>query len=144
MPNTAKLGLTLRTISIVCYCVILLQGFIIAIPFIVALTLGLPDAEPAQLPFRLLADLGLLILVVLRFRKKSAWTIVLECMVYFMLLSPLVRVLAAFPLRMFSLVGFFVPFSAFVVLYPLSVVFSWFGLRDRTRLPGPLTGEAKA
>jgi len=115
---------------------------IIAIPFIVALTLGLPDAEPAQLPFRLLADLGLIILVVLRFKKKSGWTIALECIVYFMLLSPLVRVLAAFPLRMFSLVGFFVPFGAFLLLYPLSVVFSWLEYRRRS-LPNPLSGEAK-
>jgi hypothetical protein len=116
----------------------------IAMPFIVVLTLGLPDAEPAQLPFRLLADLGLIILVVLRFGKKSALTIVLECIVFFMLLSPLVRVLAAFPMRMFSLVGFFVPFGAFVVLYPLSIVFSWLEYRRRSRVLGSLTSERQA
>jgi hypothetical protein len=100
-------------------------------PFIFALTFGLPYAEPTALPFLLLADTGLVILVVLRFRQKSRWTIALECIVYFMLLSPLVRILAAFPLQMFSLVGFFVPFAAFVILYPLSVVFSWLECRHR-------------
>jgi len=104
---------------------------IIVLPFILALTFGLLDQEPAARAFLLLADLGLVILAVLHFRRKSRLTIVLQCAVYFMLLAPLVRLLVVFPREEFAYSLFWAPFAGFVLLYPVSVVLA--GLENRNR-----------
>jgi hypothetical protein len=120
-----KLHYLLRRLSIGCYSFILMQGMIIAFPFILVLTFGIGDAEPGTRLFMILADLGLILLAILSFQKKTNRRIALECLVYLMLLSPLLRMLAIFPLRLFEYAGFIVPFGGFVILYPLSVFFSW-------------------
>jgi hypothetical protein len=120
-----KLHSLFRRLSIVCYSFILMQGMIIAFPFILVLTFGIGSAEPGTRPFMILADLGLVLLAILSFQKKTKGRIALECLVYLMLLSPLLRMLAIFPLSLFDYPGFIVPFGGFVILYPLSVLSSW-------------------
>ena len=100
-------------------------------PFILVLVFGIPGAEPITRLFLLLADLGLIFLAILSFKKKSKLTIALECVIYFMLLSPLVCTLAIFPLSMFEYSLFYVPFAGFVILYPLSLLFSCLEYRHR-------------
>jgi hypothetical protein len=104
---------------------------IIALPFILVLTFGIGDAEPRTRFFMIMADLGLLLLAILSFRKKTKVKTALECIVFLMLLSPLLQMLAVFPLRMFEYPLFMVPFAGFVILYPLSVLSSC--LEDRHR-----------
>ncbi len=120
-----KLHSLLRRLSIVCYSFILMQGMIIAFPFILVLTFGIGDAEPGTRFFMILADLGLILLAILSFQKKTKGRIALESLVFLMLLSPLLRMLAIFPLRLFEYAGFIIPFGGFVILYPLSVLSSW-------------------
>jgi len=96
----------------------------IAVPFILVLTVGMADAEPGMRPFLILADLGLILLAILTFMKKTKVTMALECAIYIMLLSPLIRMLAIFPFQMFDYPLFIVPFGCFVILYPISVLFS--------------------
>jgi hypothetical protein len=103
----------------------------LAFPFILVLTFGIADAEPRTRPFMILADLGLLLLTILSFKKKTKVRMALECIVYLMLLSPLLRMLAIFPAQMFEYPGFIVPFGGFVMLYPLSVLSSWLEYRRK-------------
>jgi|GEM_PF-5051227 len=117
-----KLHSKLRIISIICYLFIFLEGMFVPIPFILVLTLGVLDQEPAGTFFLLLTDLGLVTLVVLRFMKRARLRIALECIIYFMLLAPLVRVLVIFPLTTFAYALFWVPFAGFAILYPLSII----------------------
>ena len=126
-----KLHSILRALSIVCYSFIFIRGMIIAMPFILVLTLGILDAYPITRIFLILADLGLIFLAVSSFRKKTGLTIALQAIVYFMLLSPLVWTLATFPLSMFDYSLFYLPLGGFVVFYPLSVLFSWLEYRHR-------------
>ena len=126
-----KLHSILRALSIVCYSFIFVKGMIIAFPFIFVLTLGIPDAYPITRLFLILADLGLIFLAVSSFRKKTGLIISLQAIVYFMLLSPLVWTLATFPLSMFDYSLFYLPFSGFVLLYPISVLFSWLEYRHK-------------
>ena len=126
-----KLHSILRALSILCYSFIFVQGLIIAVPFILVLILGIPDAYPVTRIFLLLADLGLIFLTISSFRKKTGLTIALQAIVYFMLLSPLVWTLATFPLSMFDYSLFYLPLGGFVVLYPVSVLFSWLEYRHR-------------
>jgi hypothetical protein len=104
---------------------------IIAVPFILVLTLGIADAKPITRIFLILADLGLLFLAILSFKKKTKVRIILECIIYLMLLSPLVWTLANFPLQMFEYPLFIVPFAGFVILYPLSLLFSCLEYRHK-------------
>jgi hypothetical protein len=98
-----KLHSGLRILSIICYSFIFVQGMMIAIPFILVLTIGIPDAPPTTRLFLLLADLGLIFLAILRFKKKNKLTIVLDCVIYFMLLSPFIWTLTKFPLKELNL-----------------------------------------
>lgn len=120
-----RLYLLFRRLSIISYALIFIQGMIIAVPFILVLTFGIGDAEPRMRPFLILADLGLILLAILAFKKKTKVIITLECIIYFMLLSPLIRMLAIFPLQMFKYPLFVVPFGGFVILYPISTLSSW-------------------
>ncbi len=103
----------------------------IPLPFILVLASGITDDELNKRLLVLLADLGLIFLAILSFKKKSKLTIALECIIYFMLLSPLVWTLANFPISMFEYALFFVPFGGFVMLYPLSLLFSCLDYRHR-------------
>jgi hypothetical protein len=103
----------------------------IAFPFILVLTIGIPDAEPRTRLYMILADLGLILLAILSFKKKTKGRIALECVIYLMLLSPLLRMLAIFPIQMFEYPLFIVPFGGFVMLYPLSVLSSWLEFRRK-------------
>jgi hypothetical protein len=124
-----------RTLSIVCYLFIFLQGMIITMPFILVLTLGIADAVPIMKILLTLADLALIGLAILNFRRKTKATIALECIVFFLLLSPLLRTLTAFPLQMFDYPLFIVPFAGFVTLYPLSLLFTYL---DYQQMPQPI------
>jgi hypothetical protein len=126
-----KLHSSLRILSIICYLFIFLQGMMIPLPFILVLASGITDDEPNKRLLVLLADLGLIFLAILSFKKKSNLTIALECIIYFMLLSPLVWTLANFPISMFGYALFFVPFGGFVILYPLSLLFSCLDYRHK-------------
>jgi hypothetical protein len=126
-----KIHSFLRRLSIVCYSFIFIQGMMIAFPFILVLTIGIPDAEPRTRLYMILADLGLILLAILSFKKKTKGRIALECVIYLMLLSPLLRMLAIFPIQMFEYPLFIVPFGGFVMLYPLSVLSSWLEFRRK-------------
>lgn len=130
-PNDMKLHSILRRLSIVCYLFIFIKGMIIAFPFILVLAFGIPNAYPVTRIFLILADLGLIYLAVSGFTKKTRAAIALQILVYFLLLSPLVWTLATFPWSMFDYALFYLPFGGFVLLYPLSVLFSWLANRQR-------------
>jgi hypothetical protein len=95
----------------------------IMIPFILVLTFGIADAEPRTLPLRIIADLALIALAIINFKKKTRVTLVVETIIFFLLLAPLLQTLSIFPLQMFAYPLFIVPFSGFAILYPLSLLF---------------------
>lgn len=124
-----KLYFILRIISIVCYSFIFLQGSMIVMPVIIVFTLGITDGDPATRLLRILADLALITLAIISFMDKSKVTIALELIIFFLLLSPLIQVLLIFPFRMFASPLFIGPFVGFVILYPLSLLFSYLDYR---------------
>ena len=126
-----KLHSILKRVSIVCYSLIFVQGMMIAMPLILVLTIGLVDASGASRLFLLLADSALILLTILHFKKKTKMRIVLECIIYLMLFSPLVWMLTNFPLQTFAFSLFIVPFAGFVILYPLSLLLSCLEYRHR-------------
>jgi hypothetical protein len=121
----------LRRLSIVCYLFIFIQGMMIALPFIFFLTFGIVYADPRERIFIILANLGLILLAILSFYKKTKVRIALECLVYLVLLSPLIRLAVIFPVQTLEFPLFFIPFGGFVLLYPLSVLSSYLEYRQK-------------
>ena len=120
-----KLSPIFRSLSIICYLFIFLQGMIIAIPLGCFLISGLFEAEPLTRIFIAFADVALLTLFIQTFQKKTKRALLIELIAYFFLLSPLVKILTSVPLYMFNYTLFFIPTSCFVLLYPLSLLFSF-------------------
>ena len=71
----------LRLISIACYSFIFLQGMLIMMPLILVLTFGIADAVPATQPLRIIADLALIGLAIINFKKKTRVTLALETII---------------------------------------------------------------
>lgn len=115
----------LRTVSIVCYFFIFLQGSMIQIPFGCLLFTGLFEAEPITRVLIAIADISLITLFIISFKEKSKYTLLIEVIVYFFLLLPLVRIFTSFPFVWFSYFLFLFPMICFLTLYPLSVIVSY-------------------
>ena len=120
-----KIHPILRIISVIAYLCIFLQGMIIALPLAFLLLFGLFTEEPLSRVFIGLADLALLGLFCLTIIEKSIKTVRFEMVAYFLLLSPLVMIITSVPIHLLNYVLFIVPATCFVVLYPLSVFFSY-------------------
>jgi len=126
-----KLYSKFRVLAIICYLLIFIPGWMMAFPFILVLTMAVADATPTERLLLILADLALIVLAILSFTKKTKLRMVLECVIYPLLLSPLVWMLANFPLDTFDSPLFFVPFAGFVMLYPLSILSSYLEYKHR-------------
>ena len=131
-----KLSPIFRTLAIISYLFIFLQGMIIAIPFGCMLFVGLFEAEPLTRVFIILADMALLVLFILSFNKRTKRSLLIELIVYFLLLSPLIRILSIVPIDKFNYLLFIMPVTSFVVLYPLSVLFSFREYRHTLKTTG--------
>jgi hypothetical protein len=120
-----------RILSIICYLLIFIPGWMMAFPFILVLTMGVADAKPTERLLLILADLALIVLAILCFKKKTKLRMALDCLMFPLLLSPLVWMLASFPLDSFDSPLFFVPFAGFAMLYPLSTILSFLQYKHR-------------
>lgn len=115
----------MRIISIIAYLLIFLQGSMILVPLGCLLAMGVFTAEPIMRILILLADISLVALFILSFRKWSKTKLVIEIVCYILLLLPLLKILSSFPIEMFNYFLFWFPFAVFVVLFPLSIVLSY-------------------
>jgi hypothetical protein len=131
-----KLSPIFRTLAIISYLFIFLQGMIIAIPFGYMLFVGLFEAETLTRIFIILADIALLTLFTLSFNQRSKRSLLIELIAYFLLLSPLIRILSIVPIDKFNYLLFIIPVISFVVLYPLSVLLSFREYRHTLKTTG--------
>jgi hypothetical protein len=120
-----KISSVLRAISIISYFFIFLQGTIIQLPFVCLLFSGLFEGEPLTRVFVILADIGLVMLLILSFREKTKLSLIIEAIIYFILLLPLLSIFVRFSFEWFNYFLFLFPLSCFIILYPLSVFFSY-------------------
>ena len=119
------IGSMMRSLSIMAYFFIFLQGSMILIPFGCLLLFGLFDAEPLTRIFIALADIALITLLIISFREKTKTTLIIEAFSYLVLLVPLIRIFVSFPFVMFNYFLFLFPSACFIILYPLSVFISY-------------------
>jgi uncharacterized membrane protein len=113
-----------RTISIVAYCVIILKGQMVGLPFLPWLIFTIFDFGNIDQLFALLAVLGL-ILTYRNWNKTRTQKILLIDFVCFVLLAaPIIGRLNAVPLSMFNYGAFIIPAAVFVLCYVISLAYS--------------------
>lgn len=114
-----------RVLSILSYCCILLNGQMIALPFIFFVVFTMYGSEGAQTAITSIAGFAglLLLLYLLRF-KKSKRILLVEFGVFFLLCAPLIDRLTSVPIALFNYSGFIVPVISFIICYFLSLMLS--------------------
>jgi hypothetical protein len=115
----------MRIIAILSYFLIFLQGSMILVPFGVLLLFGLFNGEPFMRYLILLADLSLVALLFFSFKPNTKAKFAVEIVSYFILLLPLARTFLSFPFEQFNYFLFIFPTLLFVILFPLSIYFSY-------------------
>jgi hypothetical protein len=110
-----------RTISIIAYFFIFLQGSMILLPFGLLLLTGLFTAEPLMRVLIVLADIALLVLLIKSFYERTKWTTLIEVIVFFVLLLPLLKIFTSFSFEWFNYFLFLFPVGCFIFFFPLSI-----------------------
>jgi len=114
-----------RVLSILSYCFIMLNGQMIALPFIFFIVFTMFGSEGALTAFTSISSFAglLLLLYLLRF-KKSRLIILIELGVFILLCAPLIDRLTSVPIELFNYSLFIIPVVSFVTCYLLSLIFS--------------------
>ncbi len=102
----------------------------ILLPFGLLILTGVFTAEPLMKFLIGLADLALIILLVISYRKGTKWTILIEVICFLSLLLPLLNIFMSFSFEWFNYFLFLFPACCFITLFPLSI---YLGYRKRTR-----------
>ena len=111
----------IRSISILAYFFIFLQGSMILLPFGWLLLTGLFNAEPLLRVLIGLADLALLVLAINSFYQRTRWTMPVEIIAFFILLLPLLKIITSYSFEWFHYFLFLFPVGCFICLFPLSI-----------------------
>lgn len=111
----------MRTLSIISYLFIFLQGSMIILPFGCLLVTGIFDAEPIMKFFIALADITLLFLLIISNKKRRNSTLFLELLSFILLLLPLIHLLLSFSFKWFNYFLFLFPTACFIILFLLSI-----------------------
>lgn len=115
----------MRPLSIIAYFLIFLKGSMILLPFGLLLLTGIFTAEPLIRVLILLADFSLIALLALSFKKKTKIHFVIEVLIYFVLLLPLLKIFTSFPFDDFNYFLFIFPAVCFITVFPLSIISSY-------------------
>jgi hypothetical protein len=114
-----------RVLSILSYCFIMLNGQMIALPFIFFIVFTMFGSEGSQTAATSIASfVGLLLLLYLLRFKKSRRIILIELGVFILLCAPLIDRLTSVPIELFNYSLFIIPVISFVTCYIISIIFS--------------------
>ena len=97
----------------------------IQIPFGLLLVSGLFEADPPVKLLIALADITLIILLILSFKKKTKATLVFEIVSYPILLLPLLKIFLSSSFEWFNYFLFLFPTAFFIIFFPLSIFLSY-------------------
>ena len=114
-----------RVLSILSYCFIMLNGQMIALPFILFIVFTMFGSEGSQTAATSTASfVGLLLLLYLLRFKKSRRIIFIELGVFILLCAPLIDRLTSVPIELFNYSLFIIPVISFLTCYIISIIFS--------------------
>ena len=118
-------------LSILSYCLIMLNGQMIALPFILFIVFTMYGSEGAKTAVTSIAGFAglLLLLYLLRF-KKTKRILLIELGVFILLCAPLIERLTSVPIELFNYPLFIIPSCSFVTCYFLSLIFSFKDIKN--------------
>jgi len=118
-----KTSTIFRILSIVSYCFIMLNGQMIALPFIFFIVFTMYGSEGAVTAMTSIAGfVGLLsLLYMLRF-KKTKRIVLVELSIFILLCAPLIDRLTSVPIELFNYSSFIIPTISFVYCYFYSLI----------------------
>jgi hypothetical protein len=96
----------------------------ILLPFGLLLLTGIFTAEPLMRVLIGLADAALICLVIKSFYRKTNWTALMDVLIFFVLLLPLLKIFTSFSFDWFNYFLFLFPVGCFIVFFPLSIYLS--------------------
>lgn len=117
----------LRALAILAYLSIYLNGDIIKGPFIVLMLFAFFNADIETQILIALAYSGLITLALFTFIGKNNWTFFIELVICFLLTLPIINELTFEPSQLLHYPMFIIPTSCFLLLYILSMYFSYAG-----------------
>ena len=118
-----KLQKIFRAIAIIFYLSIILSGQMIVLPLIIWLLFTLFDFGDIDQLFALIAIIGLF-LICFNFNKdRTRKVLSLDLLCFFLLISPLVKLMTAVPIELFNYTAFIMPAVLFVLFYITSLLF---------------------
>ncbi|HTE30435.1 MAG TPA: hypothetical protein VK666_08685 [Chryseolinea sp.] len=122
----------MRLFSITAYFLIFLQGSLIKIPLGLLLLAGLTDGDMKMRVLTGLIDISLVVLLLSTFRERTRKILLLETIIYLLLLSLLVVIVAPFPFATFNYFLFLFPAACFTILFPASIII-WYRKLGKNR-----------
>ena len=121
----------IRFLSMLAYFLIFLYGDMIQAPMVFFMLGALFGSGFLSEILAILTFLGLLTLVILIMVEKSKRTLLIETLVFIFLLLPIVNVLTFATTQLLKYPMFIIPTICFVLLYPLSLYFSYKEYRNK-------------
>jgi uncharacterized membrane protein len=113
-----------RIISLVAYCVIILKGQIVGLPFLLWLAFTVFDFGNIDQLFALLAVLGLILTSRNWNKTRTLKILLVDFVCFFLLAVPVMGRLNEVPLSMFNYGAFIIPAAVFVLCYLISLAYS--------------------
>jgi hypothetical protein len=108
--------------AIACHLLILLKGQMIAMPLACWLIFLLFDFGNTGQVFALLAAAGLVTVCINYNKTRTAKILALDFLCFFLLASPLVKMMTGVPIQLFNYLGFIIPAALFVLFYTASLI----------------------
>jgi hypothetical protein len=122
--NQKKLNLKKisRTIAIVLYCLIIVKGFIIYVPFILFLFGSLTEFETITQLTAIMAFVGLYLLANPIKTKSKYKDLLNDLLVFALLLTPIMNLLIVVPYLMYDFPEFSISAALFGIFYTVSLI----------------------
>ena len=104
------------------YCCIILAGWMIGLPFILVLIFSLFEFGTTAQFTAILAFIGFFLLYFPPKHNSIRQVAILQVLIYFLLLAPIIERLLVVPLQLFNYPLFIVPTVIFIIGFPISIV----------------------
>jgi hypothetical protein len=124
-----KIKSLVKTLSILSYCLIMINGSIIAIPFIIYLisaSISIFYLEGINQSVTSLISIVGLIIIIKHFKEETFKSVFISFLGFLMLLVPLIERLSSISIELFNYLSFKIPVILFVVLFFIYMFISIF------------------
>lgn len=124
-----KIKSLVKTLSILSYCLIMINGSIVAIPFILYLisaSISIFNLDGINQSVTSLIGIIGLILIIKNFEEETFKSVFINFLGFLILLVPLIERLSSVSIELFNYLSFKIPLILFIVLFLINMLISIF------------------